>query len=156
MQAYGPLQDDKRPWKTNATLLDRMLTRGLIHDLASAEQRIDWRRVRSLVADPKVVPLPVSGQGLVGEGLKATLVQNRLPKGSAWNGKTHLPLTTAQFRKIMARYDAGLKHGRVADSKTRHGARDAHKTGDEPATARSADPGADGSSSAARAHPAAP
>ena len=158
MQAYGPLQDDKRPWKTNATLLDRMLTRGLIHDLARAQQRIDWRRVRSLVADPKVVPLPVSGQGLVGEGLEATLVQNRLPQGSAWNGKTHLPLTTAQFRKIMARYDARLKHGRVADSKTRHGTRRAHKAGAarDTATARATRSGADTDSSAVRAHPAEP
>ena len=157
MQAYGPLQDDKRPWKSNATLLDRMLTRGLIHDLARAQQRIDWRRVRSLVADPKVVPLPVSGQGLLGEGLEATLVQNRLPQGSAWNGKTHLPLTTAQFRKIMARYDARLKHRGVADSKTQHGTRRKHKAGAarDTATARSSGSGADTGSSTVRAHPAA-
>ncbi|MGC8521467.1 MAG: L,D-transpeptidase family protein [Steroidobacteraceae bacterium] len=126
MQAYGPLQDDKRPWKTNATLLDHMLTRRLIHHLAHADERVDWSRVRALVADPKVVPLPVSGHGLVGEGLVATLVQNRLPRGSAWNGKTHLPLTTAQFRKIMARYDASLKHKRGAIVRTKQHARHDH------------------------------
>ena len=117
MQAYVPLQDDKRPWKRNATLLDRMLTRSLIHHLAQAGEGIDWRRVSALVAEPKVVPLPVSGTGLVGEGLQATLVQNRLPKGSAWNGKTHLPLTTAEFHKIMARYDASLKPKQGAGTK---------------------------------------
>ncbi len=117
MQAYGPLQDDKRPWKTNATLLDRMLTHQLIHRLARARERIDWSRVRALVATPKVVPLPVSGRGLVGSGLQATLVQNRVPKGSAWNGKSGLPLSTAEFRKIMARYDASLKDKREAQGK---------------------------------------
>jgi L,D-transpeptidase ErfK/SrfK len=117
MQAYGPLQDDKRPWKTNATLLDRMLTHPLIHRLARARERIDWSRVRALVATPKVVPLPVSGRGLVGSGLQATLVQNRVPKGSAWNGKSGLPLSTAEFHKIMARYDASLKDKREAQGK---------------------------------------
>ena len=117
MQAYGPLQDDKRPWKTNATLLDRMLTHHLIHRLARANERIDWSRVRALVATPKVVPLPVSGRGLVGSGLQATLVQNRVPKGSAWNGKSDLPLSTAEFRKIMARYDASLKDKREVQGK---------------------------------------
>ncbi len=119
MQAYGPLKDDKRPWKTNATLLDRMLTHQLIHRLAHARERIDWSRVRALVATPKVVPLPVSGRGLVGSGLQATLVQNRVPKGSAWNGKSGLPLSTAEFHKIMARYDASLKDKRKARGKNK-------------------------------------
>ncbi|MGC8517759.1 MAG: L,D-transpeptidase family protein [Steroidobacteraceae bacterium] len=132
MQAYGPLQDDKRPWKTNATLLDRMLTHHLIHRLASARERIDWKRVRALVATPKVVPLPVSGRGLVGSGLQATVVQNRVPKGSAWNGKSGLPLSTREFHKIMARYDASLKdkrpvHGKGKSADPRAaGARTAH------------------------------
>ena len=132
MQAYGPLQDDKRPWKTNATLLDRMLTHRLIHRLASAHERIDWSRVRALVATPKVVPLPVSGRGLIGSGLQATLVQNRVPKGSAWNGKSDLPLSTAEFHKIMARYDASLKDKREERGKDKSvdprpsGARTAH------------------------------
>ena len=109
LQAYGPLKDDKRPWKTNTTLLGHMLTPSLIAELARTRQKIDWPRVSALLLRPKVVPLPVSGHGLRGEGLTATLVQNRLPKGSAWNGRTHLPLTTAQFNAIMARYEASLR-----------------------------------------------
>ena len=108
MQAYGPLQDDKRPWTTESvTLLGKVLTNNLIQDLSKAHQRIRWSHVRALLADPKIVPLPVSGNHLTGERLTATLVQNRLPEGSAWNGKTHLPLTSAELRKIMAQYASG-------------------------------------------------
>jgi L,D-transpeptidase ErfK/SrfK len=121
MQAYGALQDDPRPWKTDPLLLGHMLTANLVNDLAQAHQRIDWSRVRALLADPRVVPLPVSGPGLSGSGLHATLVQNRLPKGSAWNGKTHLPLTAAQFRLIMAQIDASRRSqpGQEADRSAR-------------------------------------
>ena len=120
MQAYGALQDDKRPWKTDPLLLGHMLTASLVKDLAQAHQRIDWPRVRALLADPKVVPLPVSGSGLTGNGVQATLVQNRLPKGSAWNGKTHLPLTAAQFRLIMAQIDSS-RHPKSAEEGDRPG-----------------------------------
>ena len=126
MQAYGALQDDKRPWKTDPVLLGRMLTPGLVKDLAQAHQRIDWPRVRALLTDPKVVPLPVSGSGLSGSGLQATLVQNRLPKGSAWNGKTHLPLTTAQLRVIMAQIDAS-RHSTPGGHADRTGRLDASR-----------------------------
>ena len=108
MQAYAPLKDDKRPWTTESvTLLGKVLTNNLIQDLSKAHQRIRWSHVSALLADPRIVPLPVSGNHLTGEGLSATLVQNRLPAGSAWNGKTHLPLTTAELRKIMAQYASG-------------------------------------------------
>ncbi len=101
MQAYGALQDDKRPWKTDSALLARMLPHRWVSDLTRSGEKIDWKRVRHLVGDPRVVPLPVSGRGPVHGGMVATLVQNRLPLGSAWNGQTHLPLTTAQFDKVL-------------------------------------------------------
>jgi L,D-transpeptidase ErfK/SrfK len=102
MQAYGALQDDQRPWKTDPALLTRLLPRQWISDLTRTGQRIDWQRVRRLLVHPPVVPLPVSGRGAVHGGLVATLVQNRLPVGSAWNGRTHLPLTSAQLDAILA------------------------------------------------------
>ena len=120
MQAYGALQDDKRPWKTDPLLLGHMLTASLVKDLAQAHQRIDWTRVRALLAEPKVIPLPVSGSGLSGNVAQATLVQNRLPKGSAWNGKTHLPLTPAQFRVIMAQIDSS-RHSKAGEDGDRPG-----------------------------------
>jgi L,D-transpeptidase ErfK/SrfK len=124
MQAYGALRDDKRPWKTDAALLARMLPRGWVSRLTRTDEKIDWRRVRQLVAVPKVVPLPVSGRGPAQEGLVATLVQNRLPKGSAWNGKTELPLTNTQFNQIMSQIDAtpAPKPGAGADSGFAHAA----------------------------------
>ena len=110
LEAYGPLKDDKRPWKTNPTLLGGMLTPALIADLARAHQRIDWTRVSAELATPGIVPWPVSGSGPAAP--RVVRVQNRLPAGSAWNGKTHLPLTAAQFDAIMAHLDASAGSGR--------------------------------------------
>jgi L,D-transpeptidase ErfK/SrfK len=109
LQAYGPLKDDKRPWKSNPTLLGRMLTPALIADLARAHERIDWTRVSAELATPAIVPWPVSGSGPAAP--RAVLVQNRLPEGSAWNGRTHLPLTDAQFEAIMAHLDGAAGSG---------------------------------------------
>ena len=113
MQSYGPLGDDKRPWKTRARLLAGMLTPVQRRLLARYHQRIDWRRVRALVRDPRVVPMPVSGTGPVQEALVATLVQNRLPAGSTWDGKTDLPLTDAEFNAILSGDDSASGKSRT-------------------------------------------
>ena len=99
MQSYVPLKDDKRPWKTRSRLLASMLTRSQRRLLARHHEQVDWRRVRALVRAPRVVPLPVSGQGPVPMGI---LVQNRLPAGSTWDGRTELPMTDAEFDKEYA------------------------------------------------------
>jgi L,D-transpeptidase ErfK/SrfK len=107
MVAYGPLKGDKRPWKKEwRRLLPTLLTRAERLDLKRHGQTIDWKRVAQLVSAPRGVPVPVSGAE--GGGLEQILadaprVQNRLPAGSTWNGKTDLPLTHAQYRKIDAK-----------------------------------------------------
>ena len=104
--AYGPLQGDKRPWKKDwRRLLPSLLTHAERVALWKHHQKIDWRRVGRLVAHPRGVPVPVSGAG--GVNLATVLadaprVQNKLPAGSTWNGRTDLPLTNAQFHKIYA------------------------------------------------------
>ena len=107
MVAYGPLQGDKRPWlKDWRRLLPTLLTRAERVELRRHGQKIDWARVARLVASPRGVPVPVSGNE--GGGIEQILadaprVQNQLPAGSTWNGKTELPLTNAQLRKIYAK-----------------------------------------------------
>jgi L,D-transpeptidase ErfK/SrfK len=107
MAAYGPLQGDKRPWKKAwRRLLPRLLTRAERVDLKTHGQKIDWTRVAHLMSSPRGVPVPISGKG--GADLEQLLadaprVQNRLPAGSTWDGKTDLPLTNTQYRKIYAK-----------------------------------------------------
>lgn len=106
MAAYGPLKGDRRHWKKDwRRLLPALITREERVSLRKNRQSIDWTRVAELVASPRGVPVPVSGAQ--SEGLRQILadaprVQNLLPAGSTWNGKTDLPLTNSQFRKDYA------------------------------------------------------
>ncbi len=104
--AYGPLKGDRRPWKKRwRHLLPALLTRAERVALWKHHQRIDWTRVGQLVAVPRGIPVAVSGpdsENLNQVLVAAPRVQNQLPAGSTWNGKTDLPLTNAQFRKIDA------------------------------------------------------
>ncbi len=106
MVAYGPLKGDRRPWKKDwRRLLPTLLTRADRLRLRKHHQQIDWSRVARLVASPRGVAVPVSGRdggGLAQVLAAAPRVQNRLPAGSTWNGKTDLPLSNAQFRKAYA------------------------------------------------------
>ena len=116
LQSSGPLQDDKRPWqKQPRRTVGRLLTRAQRKDLERHHEKIDWGRVAQLVNAPMGVPIPVSGidaspepgthgkdDGLEQVVARATLVQNVLPDGSTWDGKTDLPLTDAEFNKMLS------------------------------------------------------
>jgi L,D-transpeptidase ErfK/SrfK len=120
MQSAGPLEDDKRPWKKQARrLLASTLTREQRKELKRDHEKIDWGRVAQLVGDPAGVPVPVSGiadgmDGSGGDGVEqvmasARLVQNTLPAGSTWDGKTDLPMTDAEFDKMFSGTDEPQK-----------------------------------------------
>jgi L,D-transpeptidase ErfK/SrfK len=126
LQSAGPLEDDKRPWKKEARrLLAVTLSREQRRDLKRRREKIDWRRVAQLVDAPLGVPVPVSGlDRSVGPGADPTgggdleqvlaharLVQNILPAGSTWDGKTDLPMTDAEFNKMMSGLDNAAPDG---------------------------------------------
>ena len=130
LQSAGPLEDDKRPWKKESRrLLVVTLTRDQRKELKRNDEKIAWARVALLVATPVGVPVPVSGidqtidpssepklDGSGGDGLRQVLaqvrlVQNTLPAGSTWDGKTDLPLTDAEFNKLMSGTDQGTSDG---------------------------------------------
>jgi len=130
LQSAGPLEDDKRPWKKESRrLLVVTLTRDQRKELKRNDEKIEWARVALLVATPVGVPVPVSGidqtidpssepklDGSGGDGLRQVLaqvrlVQNTLPAGSTWDGKTDLPLTDAEFNKLMSGTDQGTSDG---------------------------------------------
>lgn len=117
LQSAGPLEDDKRPWKKQARpLLTATLTRDQRKDLKQLDQKIDWARVAQLVDTPAGVPIPVSGSGPenddAGNGLEqvtasARFVQNTLPSGSTWDGKSDLPMSDDDFNKMFSGTDHG-------------------------------------------------
>lgn len=124
LQSAGPLEDDKRPWKkASRRLLAVTLTRDQRVALRRQHDKIDWGRVAQLVNTPVGVPIPVSGEstgqqvdGNGSDGLeqvlgRVRLVQNVLPAGSTWDGKTDLPLTDAEFNKLMSGGDQGAADG---------------------------------------------
>jgi L,D-transpeptidase ErfK/SrfK len=130
LQSAGPLEDDKRPWTKEAR---RLLAVTLSHtqrtELKRNHEKIDWVRVAQLVAAPVGVPVPVSGidQDIDngGDGLKhvlahVRLVQNTLPAGSTWDGKTDLPMTDSEFNKMMSGTDQSASDS--ATSGDAHGA----------------------------------
>jgi L,D-transpeptidase ErfK/SrfK len=127
LQSVGPLEDDKRPWKKHARhLLAATLTRAQRVELKRVHEKIDWSRVAQLVDAPVGVPVPVSDSDQDnidrgGDGLKqvlagARLVQNTLPVGSTWDGKTDLPMTDAEFTKMMSGIDHGDSDGAAPDA----------------------------------------
>jgi L,D-transpeptidase ErfK/SrfK len=91
LEAFGALDDDHRDWKhAQQTLLTRMLSQRMRTALKRTGAQIDWQRVAALMAAPRGVPVPVTGESASG-GLDAVLaaapkVQNRIPDGANWNG----------------------------------------------------------------------
>jgi L,D-transpeptidase ErfK/SrfK len=156
LQSAGPLEDDKRPWnKQSRRLLAVTLTREQRKNLKQLEQKIEWDRVAQLVAAPVGVPVPVSGGPTVdpgmdnggGDGFRqvvahARLVQNILPAGSTWDGKTDLPMTDAEFNKMLSGIDHGDGSSDSATSGDAHGAAAAAPAA-APAAGAAARPAAD-------------
>lgn len=104
LQAYGVMEDDSRDWSKNR--------KRLLANLANPKQRqrvaergkdIDWQRVGDLAHAPRALPVPVS-VGLDGvESVIAgsMLVENTLPDGSNWDGKTGLLVDEKTFNDLV-------------------------------------------------------
>jgi L,D-transpeptidase ErfK/SrfK len=123
--------------KESRRLLVVTLTHDQRVELKRRHDTIDWSRVAQLVNAPVGVPIPVSGIGQsvddsldhsadhsTGPGAeqkaaagdtdgleqvlaRVRLVRNVLPAGSTWDGKTDLPMTDAEFNKLMSGADQG-------------------------------------------------
>jgi len=166
LQSAGPLEDDKRPWnKQSRRLLAVTLTREQRKNLKQLEQKIDWGRVAQLVTAPVGVPVPVSGDSTGGPGTdegagdgfqqvvaQAHLVQNILPAGSTWDGKTDLPMTDAEFNKMLS----GLDHGDGSSDSATSGDAHAAPAATAPAAGAAARPAVDPAHGASAAPAAAP
>src|ERR1700729_927522 len=104
MQAYSVMEDDSRDWSKNRkALLAKLLSPKLQKKIAVADKDIDWQRMGYLAHSPRAVPVPITGgQGGVDESpSQSLLVDNTLPTGSNWDGKTGLLVDEKPFKELV-------------------------------------------------------
>jgi hypothetical protein len=72
-------------------------------------EKVNWDLVSNLARNPRGVPVAITepGASLEQTLAAATRVQNVLPEGSTWNGRTDLPMDEASFRQIVSEIEPG-------------------------------------------------
>jgi L,D-transpeptidase ErfK/SrfK len=108
MQSFGSLEDDRRDWqKAQAALLARSLSKSVQKELKTRDQTVDWDLVMQLAHAPRglIVPVTVNDASVDKVLASATLVENQLPAGASWDGKSDLPMDEKTFDQIMGDSD---------------------------------------------------
>jgi len=105
VQAYQPLEDDKRNWEDVPKALRQKLKKPkatLWKRVAEHDEAIDWEAVRAAAATPRGLAIPV-GPGTASEidalVARAPRVRNALPVGATWNGVEDQYAGDPQFAK---------------------------------------------------------
>jgi L,D-transpeptidase ErfK/SrfK len=108
MQAFDVLEDDPRDWKSRK-LLTRTLAVRLNQEVRAHHEQVDWSRVADLAHSPRGIAVPITTADPDLEQLLAAAprVQNVLPEGSTWDGKTDLPMDEATFRQVVSEMEPG-------------------------------------------------
>jgi L,D-transpeptidase ErfK/SrfK len=108
LQAYEVMEDDSRNWsKDRKRLLAKMLNPKLGAKISEHSNEIDWDRVGELAHSPRAIPVPITGgldgvDAIVGASL---LVENTLPSGSNWDGKSGLLVDEKTFNDLVGGRD---------------------------------------------------
>ena len=108
MQAYEVMEDDSRNWsKDRQRLLAKLVKPQLRQSLAAHEADIDWQRVGDLAHSPRAVPVAVTGgqDGVDSVVAQSQLVDNILPEGSNWDGKSGLLVDEKVFNDLVGARD---------------------------------------------------
>jgi L,D-transpeptidase ErfK/SrfK len=104
LQAYTVMEDDRRDWTKNSKrLLDRLLAPKLRQRISEHDNEIDWDKAGQLAHSPRAVPVPITGstdtvETVVAQSLK---VENQLPAGSNWDGKSELLIDEKTFKELL-------------------------------------------------------
>jgi L,D-transpeptidase ErfK/SrfK len=104
LQAYTEMEDDSRDWSKNRKrLLAKLVNPHLQKKISDRDKEIDWQRVGDLAHAPRAVPVPITGglagiDDVIGNSL---LVENTLPAGSNWDGKTGLLVDEKTFKELL-------------------------------------------------------
>jgi L,D-transpeptidase ErfK/SrfK len=104
LQAYTVMEDDSRDWSKNRKrLLAHLLNPKLQKKISDHDKEIDWQRVGDLAHTPRAIPVPITGdQGGIEEVVSnSLLVENTLPAGSNWDGKTGLLVDEKTFQELL-------------------------------------------------------
>jgi L,D-transpeptidase ErfK/SrfK len=108
MQAYAVMEDDSRDWTNNrkrliSNLMNPKQRQKIGQRIEGQDKDIDWQRVGDLAHSPRAIPVPVTGSGTgIDEVLtQSLLVENTLPEGSNWDGKTGLLVDEKTFNDLV-------------------------------------------------------
>jgi L,D-transpeptidase ErfK/SrfK len=110
LQPFDVLEDDTRDWKkAQKKLLTRSLAARLQEQLRSAHEQVDWKLVSSLTVSPRGLPVPITESDASLEQILAAAprVQNIVPDGSTWDGKSDLPMDEGTFRQVLSEIEPG-------------------------------------------------
>ena len=109
MQAYAVMEDDSRNWDKNrkrllANLMNPKQRQKIGQRIEGADNDVDWQRVGDLAHSPRAVPVPVTGDqaGIDTVLERSLLVENTLPEGSNWDGKTGLLVDEKTFNELVS------------------------------------------------------
>ena len=104
LQAYAVMEDDSRNWsKDRKRLLANLLQPKQRGKIAQHDDEIDWQRVGDLAHSPRAVPVPISGRrdGIDAVLAKSVVVENTLPTGSNWDGRSGLLVDEKTFNDLL-------------------------------------------------------
>jgi L,D-transpeptidase ErfK/SrfK len=108
LQAYEALEDDSRGlFKDRKRLLASMVNAKLRQSIAAHDDEIDWDRVAGMAHKPRAVPVAITGgqEDIDAVVSKSLLVDNILPEGSNWDGKSGLLVDEKTFNDLVGARD---------------------------------------------------
>ena len=108
MQASGPLEDDSHDGKkAQADGLPKAQQARIEKQLKRRNATLNADLVATLAHEPRGIPVPVSRAGASLDEVLASApkVQNRVPDGGTWDGKSDLPPDEASFREMLSDRD---------------------------------------------------
>jgi len=108
MQASGPLEDDSHDGKqAQADGLPKAQQTRIEKQLKRHNESLNAQLVAVLAHEPRGIPVSVSRAGASLDEVLASApqVQNRVPEGATWDGKSDLPPDEASFREMLSDRD---------------------------------------------------
>jgi len=108
MQASGPLEDDSHDGKVaQPDGLPKAQQLRIEKQLKKHNETLNAELVATLAHEPRGIPVPISrADASLKEVLAAApKVQNRVPEGATWDGKSDLPPDEASFRQMLSDRD---------------------------------------------------